>query len=212
MSTTFAIFKIPVQTNEYGEVVSEYTEDDYEEVAVRTVSGIYWEEPFGTIDFALKDSVPVYPIDNTDPGIYTIGDIKKEIKRQLKGQKKKQPKPKRILNPGFLVWWSFWPKDDGFDGFEVTRYFPSGTTLMDKCERKYVELVKEFNEQDLWDALQYEIEWRKEKSRKNGKNELTFMSGPEPYLNQRKFEPLLGKKWKPKEIKTELKNPDEMFL
>jgi hypothetical protein len=96
------------------------------------------------------------------------------------------------------------------EGFEVTRHF---TYNKDKCERKFVEFLKEYSEEQLWDALNYEIEWRKEKSKKSGKNELTFMSGPEPYLNQRKFEPFLDKKWKSKENKTDqLKNPDEMFL
>lgn len=202
MSTIFAIFKIPVQTNELGEIISEYMADDYVEIAVRGSSGIYWSSAFQVAEFALKDSVPVYPLDNTAQGIFTIGDIKKEIKLQLKGQKKREPKPKRILNPGFLVWWSFWPKNDGFAGFEVTRHFPLTSAVMNKCERKYLELIKEYkdagvaNEEHFWDALQYEIEWRKEKSIKTGKNELTFMSGPEPYLNQRKFEPFLGEKWK----------------
>lgn len=210
MSTLFGIFKIPVQTDEYGNVSSDYNDDDYVEVAYRNSGGIYWKSPFDLVEFALKDSVPVYPLDNTAQGVYTVGDIKKEIKRQLKGQRKKEPRLKRILHPGFLVWCSLWPKDDWVEGFEVTRHF---TYNKDKCERKFVEFLKEYSEEQLWDALNYEIEWRKEKSKKSGKNELTFMSGPEPYLNQRKFEPFLDKKWKSKENKTDqLKNPDEMFL
>jgi hypothetical protein len=209
MATTFAIFKIPVQTNELGEVISQYTKSDYVEVAFVS-NWTDWRSPFDVAEFALKDSVPVYPLDNTAQGIYTIGDIKKEIKRQLKGQKKKEPKPKKLLHPGFLAWCSMWPLHDGFDEFEMTRHF----TFTNKaaCERKYLEYIKEIPEEELWDALKKEIEWRKQKSRKSGKNELKYMNGPDPYLNQRKFEPWLEIEWSPGKPKTEtLLNPDEMF-
>jgi len=210
MSTEFAVFNRYVEVDENGNIISEFEDNDYVKVASRNSYGINFISPFDKVEFALKDSVPVYPLDNTSQGILTIGDIKKEIKRQLKGQKKeKKPKSTRAYHPGFLVWCSFWPKDDWVEGFEVTRHF---TYNKDKCERKFVEFLKEFSEEQLWDALHYEVEWRKNNSKKVGKNSLTFMSGPEPYLNQRKFEPFLGKKWKAEEKKTEkLLNPDEEF-
>ena len=36
----------------------------------------------------LDDDHPVYPMDNTAQGIYTVGDIRKAIKEQLESKKK----------------------------------------------------------------------------------------------------------------------------
>ena len=69
MSTTFGI-KVP----------SLYDEEELEtiEVAFRS-STIRWKNALAQ---ALPDDVKVIPLDNTAQGIYTIGDIKREIKKQ----------------------------------------------------------------------------------------------------------------------------------
>ena len=66
MSTTFGI-KVPsIYDEEESEIV---------EVAFRS-SYIRWRNPLAHL---LPDDTPVIPLDNTAQGIYTIGDIKKEM-------------------------------------------------------------------------------------------------------------------------------------
>jgi hypothetical protein len=48
---------------------------DMVEVAFRNNNGIYWTN---RIAHMLPDNTPVYSLDNTAKGIYTIGDIKRE--------------------------------------------------------------------------------------------------------------------------------------
>lgn len=63
MSTTFGVV-IPNRENE-----------EPIEVAFRS-NGIRFTNPLAEL---LSDETPVVPLDNTAQGIYTIGDIKKEI-------------------------------------------------------------------------------------------------------------------------------------
>lgn len=213
MSSSYGIFRIPVTICSNGEITSPYTEDDFTEVAFRGNSGfITWTVPFDVAEFALKDSVPVYPLDNGAQGIYTIGDIKKSIKKQLKGEKPRKVKVDRVLHSGFLVWLSLWPKDDSFVDsrgvkHEKNRHF---TYNKDKCERKFVKLLAEVTEEQLWGALQAELTWRKNKSAQTGVNKLEFMSGPEPYLNQRKFEGWIGQTNETESDK-QLVNPEDLY-
>lgn len=212
MSTTFAIFRIPVKTDETGQIALEYQEDDYVEVAFRS-STIYWKSPFDIIECAFKDSVPVYPLDNPAQGIFTVGDIKKAIKKQLKGQKAVVHKPKRELHRAYIIWRSIWPKNDEFVDskgvkHEKTRLFSCND---DKCERKFVSLLKQYSEEQLWHALTVEIEWRKNRTTKTGENQLKFMSGPEPYLNQRKFEAWIDQKPNETASTNKLVDPTDVF-
>jgi hypothetical protein len=56
--------------------------DEFIEVAHRGNFGrIVWDNEVAQF---LDDSIPVYPLDNTAQGIYTIGDLKKEINEQNK--------------------------------------------------------------------------------------------------------------------------------
>lgn len=66
MSTTFGV-KVP----------SLYDDNKMEtiEIAFRS-SSIYWKNPLAQL---LPDDLKVIPLDNGAQGIYTIGDIKKEI-------------------------------------------------------------------------------------------------------------------------------------
>ena len=69
MSTTFAV-KVP----------SVYDEDEFEEINVAFRSSyIRWENPLAQL---LADDLEVIPTDNSAQGIYTIGDIKREINKQ----------------------------------------------------------------------------------------------------------------------------------
>lgn len=79
MSTTFAIFNIPVETDDDGQITSEYNEDDYLKVAYRS-SGIILLGIFDVLKEYIKEDTKVYPLDNTAQGIYTFGDILKGLK------------------------------------------------------------------------------------------------------------------------------------
>ncbi len=65
MSTTFGV-KIP----DSNEII---------EVAFRSSHGIKWKNPLAQL---LPDETPVEALDNTNQGIFTIGDIKKEISKK----------------------------------------------------------------------------------------------------------------------------------
>lgn len=69
MSTTFGI-----------QVPSLHNEGEFEtiEVAFRS-SWIRWENPLAQL---LPDNLAVEPLDNSAQGIYSIGDIKQQIKEQ----------------------------------------------------------------------------------------------------------------------------------
>ena len=83
MSTTFGLFrKMDIKTDEHGCITSDYAEDDYIRIARRVNRGIHWTHPYEILADYLPDSVPVYPLDNSAQGIYTVGDIKKTIKQQ----------------------------------------------------------------------------------------------------------------------------------
>jgi hypothetical protein len=88
MSTLFGIHREGKKIELFDDnLPEEYFEegrinDEFIEVAARGNSvGIYW-----IIDLAyyLDDNLPVYPLDNTAQGIYTIGDLKKEFNKQNK--------------------------------------------------------------------------------------------------------------------------------
>lgn len=77
MSTTFAIFKTIPKVDEYNQPIEEHHEDEYAEIAFRSSRGIrFLIHP--AIVSALDSDIPVFPIDNTAQGIYTVGDLKKE--------------------------------------------------------------------------------------------------------------------------------------
>lgn len=82
MSTTFAMFRIPVETDEYGNIHTDYSEDDYLEVAFRASHGMSWKNGLGKIQHNFKDDAKVYPLDNTAQGVYTVQDIRNEIDSQ----------------------------------------------------------------------------------------------------------------------------------
>jgi hypothetical protein len=82
MSTLFGIPIRHVEIelgDEYG-IFDYISEDFFQEVAVRTNSGkIGWVMALAD---ELPDDTKVYALDNSQQGIYTIGDIKKEIETQ----------------------------------------------------------------------------------------------------------------------------------
>ena len=77
MSTTFGIFKKEhLLKDESIDPTEFFLDDDFIEVAFRSSHGIRWKNELAPY---LSDDIKVYPLDNTAQGIFTIGDIKKEI-------------------------------------------------------------------------------------------------------------------------------------
>ena len=65
MSTTFGV---NIKNGDQDEVV----EVAFRSNGMRFINDLAW---------LLEDNTPVFPLDNTAQGVYTIGDIKKEIKK-----------------------------------------------------------------------------------------------------------------------------------
>lgn len=78
MSTTFAIFEHESKLDGHGELKEEDMNIRHISCAFRS-SYTRWTNGFDIISKHLPDSTPVYPLDNSPQGIYSIGDLKKII-------------------------------------------------------------------------------------------------------------------------------------
>jgi len=86
MSTTFGIpiNKRNIEIDKYDEMIRLIDEDGYydesfTEVWFRSMGNCRWLNPLGEL---LPDDTKVYALDNTQQGIYTIGDIKQMMATQ----------------------------------------------------------------------------------------------------------------------------------
>ena len=82
MSTTFGIPKreVDIELGDEAGIFDYISEDFFDSVAFRSNGGIlYWTRPLA---FKLSDDTRVYALNNSQQGIYTIGDIKKQIEKQ----------------------------------------------------------------------------------------------------------------------------------
>jgi hypothetical protein len=82
MSTNFGIPKqeLPIELGDENGIFDYINEDFFNNVAHRSNSGkIYWSSSLGKY---LSDKTRVYALDNSQQGINTIGDIKREIETQ----------------------------------------------------------------------------------------------------------------------------------
>jgi len=76
MSTKFGVYKFNKDVQLEDDCLPDtYDKDDFVQVA-RRCNGMYWSNDLAT---HLPDDVKVYPLDNTAQGVYTIGDIRREI-------------------------------------------------------------------------------------------------------------------------------------
>jgi len=76
MSTIFGICKIDFELED-DTIPEKYADEDFYDIAFRGNYGtIRWTNDIAKF---LPDSLKVYPLDNTAQGIYSIGDIRKEI-------------------------------------------------------------------------------------------------------------------------------------
>jgi len=82
MSTTFGIPKreVPIELGDETGIFDYISEDFFTDVAFRSNNGnIYFTI---SLAYKLSDDTRVYALNNSQQGIYTIGDIKNEIKQQ----------------------------------------------------------------------------------------------------------------------------------
>lgn len=76
MSTMFGLCKIDFELED-DNIPEKFINEEFFEIAFRGNRGqIYWKNEIAEF---LPDTLKVYPLDNTAQGLYTIGDIRKEI-------------------------------------------------------------------------------------------------------------------------------------
>jgi hypothetical protein len=83
MSTTFGILRDGIDHNKIvddeGELLDYISENVFEPIWFRTMKNSRWLNAVGPY---LIDDAKVYALDNSQQGIYTIGDIKEYMKKQ----------------------------------------------------------------------------------------------------------------------------------
>ena len=83
MSTTFGIpiKKMDITIDEYEEIFKWVDDEDesFTEVWYRSMGNCRWLNPLGEL---LPDDTKVYALDNSQQGVYTIGDIKQMMDKQ----------------------------------------------------------------------------------------------------------------------------------
>jgi hypothetical protein len=82
MSTTFGILRDGIDHNKIvddeGELLDYISENAFEPIWFRTTNS-RWLNAVGPF---LDDDIKVYALDNSQQGVYTIGDIKEYVKKQ----------------------------------------------------------------------------------------------------------------------------------
>lgn len=94
----------------------------------------------------------------------------------------------------FETWWKTFPGTDTFT--HKGRKFTGSRSLRqnkEDCKVKFNKILLEgdYTAKQLTDALQYDVEQKKEASIKQGTNKLTYMQNSLTYLNQRSYEPFI---------------------
>jgi len=123
----------------------------------------------------------------------TISLSGKELLRVLRegGVIQATKKEKLKENDSFEKWWKTFP---GTDNFSVRgRTFQGSRSLKtkkDECLVKFEKILNEgeYTAQEMIDALELEVQQKKEMSLTEGKNKLSYMHNSLTYLNQRDFD------------------------
>lgn len=102
--------------------------------------------------------------------------------------KVKTEKKKLEYSKEFETWWEAYPALSQFEF--AGKPFPGTRRLRtdkEQCSVVFEEVLKEVPLQLLLDSLEYEVTVKMDQSVTNRRNELQYMNGTLPYLNQRKF-------------------------
>lgn len=94
----------------------------------------------------------------------------------------------------FETWWKTFPGTDTFT--HKGRKFTGSRSLRqnkEDCKIKFNKILLEgdYTAKQLTDALQYDVDQKKDASIKQGTNKLTYMQNSLTYLNQRSYEPFI---------------------
>jgi len=83
MSTTFGIpqrqVELSILVDEFGDLHDYINTSFFDKVFFRSMNNSRWLNPLAD---KLPDNTPVFPLDNTAQGIYTIGDIKQLLNKE----------------------------------------------------------------------------------------------------------------------------------
>ncbi len=118
-------------------------------------------------------------------------------------------KKKKAPEDSFTAWWKAYPSTDTFE-YKGKKFVGSRglKAKKDECKLKIDSILNEGEHtiEDLIHALELEVEQKKERSVKEGKNILSYMQNSLTYLNQRTFDPYCelvkqGHKAKKSEVK-----------
>lgn len=95
----------------------------------------------------------------------------------------------------FLKWWEAYPPTDNFT-YRGIDYIGTRTLRLKKeeCFTEYIKLSEEYGVQRMLNALNKEVQVRKDVSAQKSQNQLTYMKGTVPYLNSKSFKVFLDKK------------------
>ena len=82
MSTTFGILRLDIDhdkiVDDDGDLLEYISENVFEPVFFTSMNNSRWLTPIGEY---IPDYIKVYALDNTQQGIFTIGDIKKFLNK-----------------------------------------------------------------------------------------------------------------------------------
>jgi hypothetical protein len=79
MSTVFIIPDRELETTEDGYVIEDVETYEHVVIAFRSSNGVVWKGDMQVLNKYIDDNVRVYAKTNSAQGIYTIGDLRKEI-------------------------------------------------------------------------------------------------------------------------------------
>lgn len=130
-------------------------------------------------------------ITDTDEKLTIMG---KELLSFIKTQGEVKIVKKKASVDEFDTWWKTFPGTDTFT-HRGKKFTGSRSLRQNKedCKVKFNKILLEgdYTAKQLTDALQYDVEQKKEASIKQGTNKLTYMQNSLTYLNQRSYEPFI---------------------
>jgi len=101
-----------------------------------------------------------------------------------------------VKDENFEKWWDIYPASDYFEyKGRVFKGYQKKNIRKDECKKLFNVLIMggRFTAEDIIRATEHHVEITKEKSFKENKNYVTFITNSERYLRERRFEPFINK-------------------
>ena len=106
-------------------------------------------------------------------------------------KKKEKVKKEFVVDENFKIFWQLYPLTNYFtykgQEFKGSKRALRQGANMEKCQNKYLTICKTIKPENLNNSLKIYLQQAKEKSIFTGSNQLNFMPGIEPYLNQPRY-------------------------